>query len=78
MDAKDLTLRTATMCDAQARDAETMPEMIPIYGVKGNSPLNQLSHYHVIWALTSDVAHDIYAYTKGWLLVYYAASSQLW
>ena len=48
------------MYNAQATVVENMPEMAAVYGFKGNSPLNQLSYYHVICGLPSDAAHDIF------------------
>ena len=53
------TLRTCQAYDDQARRAERMPDIAPIYGIKGNSCLNVLQYYHVIKGLPADMAHDV-------------------
>lgn len=56
----DLVPRSKDAFNEQVEMAEQMPNVARIYGVKRDSPLNQLDHYHVIDGLPSDIAHDLF------------------
>ncbi len=52
--------RTIAGYDQQAAAVEQDPDLISVYGVRGKSPLCDLSYYHVIDGLPSCVWHDIF------------------
>ena len=56
----ELVLRTPNMYDEQVRIVTENPNVGCTYGVKKNSPLNDLDHFHVCWNCPSDIAHDIF------------------
>ena len=58
-DERQLVLRTTETFKAQLEIVENDPSAYVTYGIKTNSVLNQLDHYHVCWGSPSDVAHDV-------------------
>lgn len=59
-DCHNLNLRTVQMYNDQARLTQTDPTLCSVYGVKNNSPLNSLQHYHVINGMPSDLVHGLF------------------
>ncbi|KAJ8018295.1 hypothetical protein HOLleu_43791 [Holothuria leucospilota] len=45
---------------SEAAAVEKHPDLVTIYGIKGQSPLNELQFFHVVEGLPSDIAHDIF------------------
>ena len=56
----DLVLRRKDSYNQQAELATQMPDVARVYGIKRESPLNQLEHFHVIHGLPPDIAHDFF------------------
>lgn len=59
-DCSNLNMRTAEMYDNQARLVQADPNISNVYGIKFSSPLNNLSHYHVVSGMPPDIAHDLF------------------
>lgn len=55
-----LPMRSIEMYDEQARITERNKQLCNVYGIKQNSPLNELQFYHVIKGLPADIAHDLF------------------
>lgn len=56
----DFNLRTPQMHSAQLRNLEQDSSLSSVYGIKADSPLNDLEFYHVTKGLPSDLAHDLF------------------
>lgn len=57
---KDFEKRTIETFNASLEIVENNEAMSTTYGIKTDSPLNQLQYFHVCWGLPSDLAHDIF------------------
>lgn len=53
-------MRTQDSYNAQASLVSGDSSLSSVYGIKENSPLNKLNHYHVIGGLPSDISHDLF------------------
>lgn len=60
VNAETCDMRTIQTYNAHISMVTQDPEMKSVYGVKMDSPLNQLSYFHVIQGLPSDIAHDLF------------------
>lgn len=58
-DETKFQLRTAETYQSQIRCVEENLVLCSVYGLKKNSPLNELQYFHVCWGSPSDIAHDI-------------------
>ena len=56
----NFTLRSKKIYDQQAKAVSENPELSTFYGLKGNSPLNQLNLFHVADGISGDIDHDFY------------------
>ena len=54
------TLRTKEAYNSQCNLIEQFPDLGKAYGLKTLSPLNELSYFHVVNGLPSDISHDIF------------------
>lgn len=52
--------RTELSYDAQIKTVEKDSSLASIYGIKKNSPLNDLQYFHVTRGLPPDIAHDLF------------------
>ncbi|XP_064638338.1 uncharacterized protein LOC135494351 [Lineus longissimus] len=59
-DVQEFTQRTIDSYNDQIEMVTEDPRLSSTYGVKKDSPLNALKHYHVAEGLPPDLAHDIF------------------
>jgi len=59
-DISQCVRRSAAQYDAQADLVSNDATLKTAYGITGKSPLNELSHYHVVPGLPPDAMHDLY------------------
>ena len=53
-------LRTPESYDSQVLEIEKNSNLCSMYGIRGNSVLNKLLHFHICWSSPSDIAHDLF------------------
>ena len=56
---KDWALRTRAGYDSNITQLVDNPEIVPAYGIKLNSCLNELTYFHAAEGLPPDLAHDV-------------------
>lgn len=56
----EYTLRTIESYTAQLEMVQQNSNLSSIYGIKCNSFLNELEHFHICWSSPSDIAHDLF------------------
>lgn len=59
IDASQFVMRTSENYARHARLVTSYEDMSKIYGIKRDSPLNKLQHFHVTSGLPPDIMHDI-------------------
>ena len=58
-DMSKFTMRTPDEYDKHVSLVAKYPDMITMYGVKLDSPLNKLQYFHVVSGLPPDIMHDV-------------------